>query len=396
MADLVRIGRKALHELVWAESVAHAAPGLGVWPRRLSDICRRNRIPLPDRAYWYCSRADRKALITPLPDADQDWEIAFTPSLPGPPKPEEQTIKAEGIVVPTRLCRPHWLVRASMAEKGSSCWEHDRVRLSSGCLDVLVTPACKKRAFRIMDTLIKACEARGWAVKVSADRGARTIVDMDGFKVGVELIEPLVQKRIPLPQNDHYVYEDEHYHPKCQLEFSPSGRLRLRIGNYDAWWHSGQWEDKKRRRLEDMLDDVIERLDGVKAAVIQQKKDEAEAAVRRQEEERRRREEEERKMARQRELDRIRRAEQARVDQLVADAEAWDQSKKIHGYIAAWISKAEADAGTKIAEGSEAHKWLAWARAQAEKLDPLDGDEPWKASGGTDDDEDDEDCSGLL
>ena len=59
------IMRKELYERVWTESVAHVAPKLGLWRRRLAELCIKNRIPVPNRDYWYNARAARKALREP-------------------------------------------------------------------------------------------------------------------------------------------------------------------------------------------------------------------------------------------------------------------------------------------------------------------------------------------
>ncbi len=47
----ISITRKKLYERIWAESLVHVAPTLGLWPRRLSTICANNRIPMPGRGY---------------------------------------------------------------------------------------------------------------------------------------------------------------------------------------------------------------------------------------------------------------------------------------------------------------------------------------------------------
>ena len=67
-------------------------------------------------------------------------------------------------------------------------------------------------------------------------------------------------------------------------------------------------------------------------------------------------------------------AEQARVDALLADAEAWDQSHKLRAYINACVAKSQASAKTAdsdIGAANEFRKWVAWAHAQTDRLDPL-------------------------
>lgn len=363
----VSITRKLLYERVWAESVAHVGPKLGVWPRRLSTICATNKIPMPNRAYWYRSRSDRKNMIAPLPDPEQDWEIRFAPSQPGPQKPI--TDEREKIVVPDHLIRPHRLVREAKKAETTSVFEDGRRRIDGGYLKVFVSPPCRNRAFRLMNTLIKACEARGWSFRITKERWPDTIVDVEGCDVRVELVEGRRQEPRKLDQQEEK-WEDGS-RKRGPYKLVPNGHLTLEIEGV-GFWHREQWGDRKHRRLEDMLDDIIAGIGGSKAAKIRHDKYEAEAKEKQLEKERLRREEEER----QQELQRILMAEQARVDNLLADAEAWDQSQKLRKYINACLVKARAstkNTGRKIAPESKFGKWLMWARAQADLLDPLAG-----------------------
>jgi hypothetical protein len=131
----IRITRKQLYERIWAESVAHVAPTLGLWPRRLSTICAKNRIPMPGRGYWYWARSDRKTMRDPLPNAEQDWEITFAPSQPGPPKPAVDVSALPRVVVPERLGRSHRLVQAAKATFNDAWSNNGIYHLPRGCLD---------------------------------------------------------------------------------------------------------------------------------------------------------------------------------------------------------------------------------------------------------------------
>jgi hypothetical protein len=323
---------------------------------------------MPDRAYWYRSKADRKSLIVPLPDPEQDWEIKFTPSQPGPPKPiaDEQT----GMVVPDHLIRPHRLVQEAKKAKTRTLSNDGRLRMDGGYLKVLVSQTCRNRAFRLMDALIKACESRGWPVRITKGQRPETIVDVHGCDVQVELVEGLRQEpREPLPWEKPRSISPIYGYKRHPYTLVPNGRLKVKVAAVDYWYH-GQWGDRTHRRLEDMFDDIIAGIEAGQAAKIQQDKQKAEDEERRIENERLRREEEER----QRERQRIRLAEQARIDNLLADAEAWDQSQRLRAYIKACLEKTRRAGkltGQDIGRESEFGKWLIWARAQADRLDPL-------------------------
>lgn len=74
------------------------------------------------------------------------------------------------------------------------------------------------------------------------------------------------------------------------------------------------------------------------------------------------------------ERDKARYEEQRRVDELLANAEAWHKSEKLRAYINAYmelVKKAVKMAGTKIHPKSEIGRWETWAKQQADRLDPL-------------------------
>jgi hypothetical protein len=70
---------------------------------------------------------------------------------------------AAEIRVPAELREPHQLVvTASRLLKRSGLRARTEVLATTRCLDVVVSPQQLDRALRILDTLIKAFEARGY------------------------------------------------------------------------------------------------------------------------------------------------------------------------------------------------------------------------------------------
>jgi len=82
----------------------------------------------------------------------------------------------------------------------------------------------------------------------------------------------------------------------------------------------------------------------------------------------RRKEEEE--LRNREERARLRKKEQARVDALEKDAEAWLKSQQIRSYIEAVRKEGMERNGAFISE-RELDEWLVWAAQQADRLDPL-------------------------
>ena len=240
-----------------------------------------------------------------------------------------------------------------------------------GCLDIRVSPASLSRACRIMDTLIKECERRGWTVRATATRCFCTVITVDGCDVGIRLVEAWRQEPRVLSESEK-AREEQRERPRKRPPYNltPNGRLTLRIECSEARLY-GQWRDGKRRRLEDMLDDAVAHLAGTPEGKRQVDKALAVAEERRREEERIRQEEEER----QREQQRIRMAEQERVNKLLDDAESWEQSRRLRAYIEARLAKMKAD-GEDMTQESKSGKWATWARNQADRLDPLVKSQP--------------------
>ena len=175
-----RVMRKELYERIWAESVAHVGPKLGLWPRRLSMLCEKHRIPMPNRAYWYRATADRKTIRTPLPDADQDWEITFVPSQPGPPKPPADQTATHRIVVPEKLGRSHRLIQETREASKKASTDNGILILPSGCLDT------RKSIVTTKDGSLVQCD-RDKALEDKALERLQSI----GFRP-MEEIDPLV------------------------------------------------------------------------------------------------------------------------------------------------------------------------------------------------------------
>jgi hypothetical protein len=128
-----------------------------------------------------------------------------------------------------------------------------------------VTPSFSK-AFRIMDTLIKACEARGWRVKTPREYRASTIVNVQGCEIAIELSAGL--RQIPR-ELDKWMKETEDgplvKSKRGPFELATNGRLTLKIMYAGSHWHWKQWRDTKCRRLEDMLNDMITSLAAAEA-----------------------------------------------------------------------------------------------------------------------------------
>ena len=212
-------------------------------------------------------------------------------------------------------------------------------------LDMSVSPEQLPRACRIMDAILKALEQYGAKVGIERENEykTKTYVQLDGEKVRFELDELM---RMVKTEPDKYGYNHQDYVPR--------GKLVLRIKEYVGGCQS-KWTEGERSRLEDKLASFI---NGLSLAAAHIKKSNKER------EEEHRRWEEERKAAERKRL--AHEEEQKRGQILERQATSWQKSQVIHDFIQAAIA-----ARGEYAPDSEFGKWVVWAKAHADRLDPL-------------------------
>ena len=71
--SIIKISRKDLYELVWAEPVMQLAKRYGFSDVWLAKICRRHNIPRPPRGYWARKKSGQKVPRPPHSDKEVDY-----------------------------------------------------------------------------------------------------------------------------------------------------------------------------------------------------------------------------------------------------------------------------------------------------------------------------------
>ena len=352
------VGRVSLYERLWTIPKRDVACEFGVTSDRLSRLCRRNKIPIPLQGFWNRGPQSRSALKVPLPDPEQDWEITVEASAGH--VPQELPVRKARIRVPEKLCRPHPLLRQTRsflraAEKDA----FGRYVPAEGCLHILTTLRCRQRAYRIIDTVLKECEARGWPVAIKAGAYGGTVVRVHGGDVPIMLVESLRFDSRELTDQERE-QEETRGRPRrhAMYERSASGNLGLLLGCGNDKGRKC-WHERGRFRLEHLLDSFFAGLQ------------EAGKAAKRHDDRVAKAEEE------KREADRLRwaledacREEEKRIKALLEQVVEWAKSENLRRFIRARVARWKAK-GTTMRKGSEAGNWLAWAMAQADRLDPL-------------------------
>jgi hypothetical protein len=321
-------------------------------------------VPKPPLGYWRKMETGHEQHIPPLPEPNENTQTSVyitphfkTDQLAAQEPRVRERLTAERlpenrIVVTETLTDPHPLVALArhLREKTGQEGETESSDEGDSLLNIEVSDGTLDRAFRIMNAVLKALEARGYKVKVSRDHwGKETRVyctDVDA-EVQIWLSESYSEVERELTPAER---KKPPYLIDNRLTTVPSGKLIFKVKS--RWVETKWWKDKKLEPLENRLNEVVSgiitKLENLRLEELAKKEEK-----RRQEEEQKRREE-----------------EQARRDKLHKDVAAWRKSKDIRAYLRAYEEKLIRELG-EIALGSEEDLWLRWARRYADHLDPL-------------------------
>jgi hypothetical protein len=229
-----------------------------------------------------------------------------------------------------------------------------------------VSPDTLDRALRVLDVLIKESERRGCTWKVT-EQGTTTI-ECDGEEMKVEMKERLSRREIPPPppppetrRRRGPAWESSYtptYYPR--YEWVSTGQLSFHIDQYGGAGVRRDWSDGKRLRLENKLHEILVGLQNMAAGIRaeRQKWDDWKH---------------EQELAEERRLTRVRAAEVQRRLRLrmVRAMQRWEHARRLQLFCNAVERRL---ASLTTGQTQRVQKWLAWARQQADLLDPLQTD----------------------
>jgi len=370
------VDRETLYNEVWAEPITKVAPSYGLSDVGLAKVCRSLSIPLPGRGYWAKLRSGGVVKQTPLPKL-KPGESGVTGLVK---LPAEQAVQREAARKSTAAIRkevtplpsaeeggpPHPLVvAASKRLRQRDGWpEKTLLRSAPGeVLHLSVTRDTLDRALSIADGLLKALEKYGFEFLIDAKRSMTVIRSCEtDTKMEFSLTEHIRRTPHEITSAEERARQryfsrsrwqsDIEYPDIPQYDYTPTGILTIKVGG----WPSKSWKDTPRTQLEDRLKEVVA---GVIALSQETHAKELESA--REAEERRR------ALARYESLTQQRAEESERFKQLEEQANNWERASKLRAYVAAVEMRAKVEGRLS----TELIKWVAWARAKADWLDPL-------------------------
>lgn len=298
----------------------HAAKQFGISDVALRKTCVKHNIPTPPMGYWAKVAHGKRVARPPLPAlraGDRDHiNLALRPKRQLPAAASAALAAAQireaadenRIAVPKQ--RPaafHAAVAATERALRKARPDHEGFLhiADANCFKARIGPASAERTLLILDTLAKAIEARGYAVQ--ADNGVSIMVDGEPLSPTIyETRRKSAYEPTPADLKKQAEYDERSrrsptfYRPGIKMwptwSYAPSARLCLEIT--DPACHSwnnehviGRWYDRKTRRLEEYLGEVMIVL-APAAALIKHRRAEAEeqARIRAEQAELRRRE----------------------------------------------------------------------------------------------------------
>lgn len=358
----IEFTREELFDKVWTTPVLRLAQEIGISDVALAKACRKANIPLPARGHWAIPEA-RRPHQPKLPKAPPDrsgpvqFSVLDAAQRPGPvsrPARDEPRIP-----VSEQLEAPHPLVaRTLKALKQAKPYDGRTRPPVSEALDIGVSPQQTDRALRILDTLIKACDVRGFRWEVGKE-GTRVLCNSE--KIRIRLWETLTKRPIPPPpktpgRKGRWQGSDESfYYPR--YEWASTGRLSIQIEDRVDNHARRNWSGTATIPLESKLHEIVAGLPVV-ADGIRLTRERRDAWRREFEEEQARRKE----AARQAEIQRRLRA------RLVRSLEEWERSGRLLAFCDA--ARREIERLPEV-ERQRAEAWLSWATAHAVALNPL-------------------------
>lgn len=359
----IELTRRELYDLVWSTPMKALAAEFKVSDVAVAKVCRKANIPVPGRGHWAKKDAGKSVNRTPLPlrgfgmpdyvaigrrayaslAYDQPVDVAqaapqFDEDLDSV---QSRAAALIGRVTVPPLSRAHPEVARLLAEDDARRQTQLAEKYPSSWNAPIFDAPGERRRLRIISAVLLAAMRAGAKASIS-DKAAQ-----DCFvRVGREHVRFVVRK-----------VRRGHRKDKGPL------RLEVVIQRWDDAPVVGRWEDQEGVLVEKHVQKIVV------ALVVEAERQYREAVKRRyqwhlererEREEKARHEEEERVRM---EKERLEQEQQARVDRLLAAANALDQATRIRAYVTAMVAARDQPEATLT-------DWAAWALREADRIDP--------------------------
>ena len=367
------INREELYAELWKTPVSHLVVAWGVPFAAIAKAAKEMNVPRPDAAYWSAQRRGCVMEKDPLPAAGPDTktqvvisaarkrvvailatEVADAPTTAAA---VTEATEPEAKVIPV-----HPLVRQTRRALTTDTYLHHgvvttRSRLPNPLRWIEVSPELLERALNFINSIIHGALAIGGRFRENPEPHEPTPRLFVGIQpVALRLRE--VMKRTELNLTDEEKKKQGIW-PFTRYSCTGTRELRLIIGSGNYELNDRQWSDSKRRKLEDLVPEILVHLGQV----------EAEGNRSRHKEEQRKLVEAER--ARLEQIERRKRFEESELQKhLVTASDNWWEAMRLRGFVRA--CERHLANGQPTADLPEQTKaWLDWARKQADSMDSI-------------------------
>jgi hypothetical protein len=261
-----KVTREELYEAIWKTPMTKLATIHGISPVALVKICEALKVPRPGPGHWQLVRRGWKIERPPLPLAEMDTPSkaalctkARAPRAGVPATAADNINKTEapGIPVPEDLRSAHPLIRdlkrvMDKAHVGSDGLLN--VAFAEQPLRLIVSRAQAHRAMRILDALVSTLKRQGCRFEKAKDSDQKLLMvgeDAVSFGLTEELDRQIDEKRSEWRKSNGYSRWQE-------WRYSPSGKLKFSIYEYQPSGGRKSWTDCSRHRLENKLGEIVE------------------------------------------------------------------------------------------------------------------------------------------
>jgi len=369
------VSREELYERVWSTPLRQLAPEYGMSDRGLGKVCTRLEIPLPGVGYWRKVELGHKVEKESLPKASDTCERHFSFWVEGIEHRETAKKARENpfilqvqewenrpenkIIVPDTIRKLHPLAKRTLdALRDGPTDSYGRAYpQGEDLIDIICSKKVAPRATRFLHVLITELEKRRHTLttkryyyKASQKWSDEvfTYIVYAGEDIQISLLEKTSRITKP-PSKDKYSWGP-------QYEYIATGELALKVESLYYYYAKHNWSDTKNKTLEDQLNNIM--IDLAKISIY--------VRLKREKEEQKECEEEKRRQ--EQELLRLKKLqEEKRVEYLEGLLAQWLKAKRIREF----LSLAEKLPLKPHDVGMDKDEWLEWARAYANRLDPL-------------------------
>jgi len=374
-----RLSRQELYDLVWAEPMTTVASRYGISDVALKKKCAKAIIPTPDRGYWAKKEAGKPTIQLPLPKRapGQDDEVIVSGGDRYWYGGHDESELLGALPSPPEFSEPIEEVRSRIAKTIGAVSVPRDVRIWAGPIERLFREDEKRREKQrnspypsswdnpIFDSPFEQRRLRilnALSTATAKMHGQLYIHGKEGRSVGFRVVDQTVSIRLDIPAKRGREDSSVVWSPRPD-----HADMTLTIGEQES---ERQWSDDARGKIEAKLAEIaIEIIVSAEKRYRDRKVQSHKWMVERKAElgeaERKRKLEEE---AAARERKRV--LEEARVDRLLRDAAAFQQAREIRAYAEA-IRELKLKDANAIPSGLD--RWVTWAIAQADRIDPVIG-----------------------